>query len=378
MNPLKRAFAEDLVKQTGRHDEPHIFGGPPGDPGLIGPGSMSWEINGDMASVVLGGIGAIVMEILHPSVMAGVQDLSNYREQPERRGKTTFGYVVTTTFANTQAATRLVNVVKKMHSQVEGTRPDGVPYRALDPELIGWVHTCIPWAVMTAYERYNRPLTDAEKDRYLGEQAVIGRMGGAGDIPETVAELREYVEAMRPKLAVTQQTLAFFEFLMTMPFGVSDARPALAADAPLPGRGRHEPHAGLGAADDGLRQPRDRAPARLQPVARRVCEGDSLGVRHPGIPPARGGTSGRRTASACVGPRGRGRLGRARTQKTPVSGVLRMIRSWFLVPLGAPCIGRSRWAYIPQTGRLRLGALRRSRRDLASRDRLARSDARAS
>ncbi len=221
MNPLKRAFAEDLVKQTGRHDEPHIFGGPPGDPGLIGPGSMSWEINGDMASVVLGGIGAIVMEILHPSVMAGVQDLSNYREQPERRGKTTFGYVVTTTFANTQAATRLVNVVKKMHSQVEGTRPDGVPYRALDPELIGWVHTCIPWAVMTAYERYNRPLTDAEKDRYLGEQAVIGRMGGAGEIPETVAELREYVEAMRPKLAVTQQTLAFFEFLMTMPFGVS-------------------------------------------------------------------------------------------------------------------------------------------------------------
>ena len=220
MNPVKRAFAEDLLKQTGRHDEPHIFGGPPGDAGLIGPGSMSWEINGDMASVVIGGLGAIVMEILHPSVMAGVQDLSNYREQPERRGKTTFGYVVTTTFANTRAATRLINVVKKMHSQVEGTRPDGVPYRALDPELIGWVHTCIPWAVMTAYERYSRPLTDAQKNRYLREQAVIGRMGGAGEIPETVAELREYVEAMRPKLAVTQQTLEFFEFLMTMPFGV--------------------------------------------------------------------------------------------------------------------------------------------------------------
>jgi uncharacterized protein (DUF2236 family) len=220
VNPVKRAIVEDLVKQTGRHDEPHVFGGDPGDPGLTGPGSMSWEINGDIASVVLGGLGAIVMEILHPSVMAGVQDLSSYQEQPERRGKTTFGYVVTTTFANTTAATRLINVVKKMHSQVEGTRPDGVPYRALDPELIGWVHTCIPWAVMTAYERYNRPLTDEQKDRYLTEQAVIGRMGGAGVIPETVAELREYVEAMRPKLAVTQQTLQFFEFLMTMPFGV--------------------------------------------------------------------------------------------------------------------------------------------------------------
>lgn len=219
-HPIKQLVVEDLVRQTGRHDEPHVFGGPPGDPGLIGPGSMSWEINGDYASVLLGGIGAIVMEILHPSVMAGVQDLSSYAEEPERRGRTTFGYVVTTTFGNTQAATRLINVVRRMHGQVEGVRPDGVPYRALDPELIGWVHTCIPWAVMTAYDRYRRPLTEAERDRYLREQAQIGRMGGADDIPETHAELREYVEAMRPKLGVNQQTLQFFEFLMTMPFGM--------------------------------------------------------------------------------------------------------------------------------------------------------------
>ena len=220
LNPVRRAVVEDLLTQTGRHDEPHVFGGEPGDPGLIGPGSMSWEINGDMSSVVLGGIGAIVMEILHPSVMAGVQDLSDYAEDPHRRGRTTFGYVVTTTFGNTTAATRLINAVKRMHGEVEGTRPDGVPYRALDPELIGWVHTCIPWAVMTAYHRYKRPLSDDERDRYLREQAVIGRMGGAGEIPETSAELREYVEAMRPKLSVNQQTLEFFEFLMSMPFGM--------------------------------------------------------------------------------------------------------------------------------------------------------------
>jgi uncharacterized protein (DUF2236 family) len=220
MNPLQRAIVDDIVRQTGRHDEPHVFGGPAGDPGLTGPGTMSWEINGDIASVVLGGMGAIVMEILHPSVMAGVQDLSSYREQPERRGRTTFGYVVTTTFGNTQAATRLINAVKRMHGKVEGMRPDGVPYRALDPELIGWVHTCIPWAVMTAYERFNRPLTTEEKDRYLTEQAIIGRMGGAGEIPETAADLEDYVDRMRPKLGVNDQTLEFFEFLMTMPFGM--------------------------------------------------------------------------------------------------------------------------------------------------------------
>jgi len=76
------------------------------------------------------------------------------------------------------------------------------------------VHTSIPWMVMRAFERYRRPLTAAERDRYLAEQAVIGRLGGAGDIPETAAELDEYVEQMRPQLAVTEQIREFFEFLV--------------------------------------------------------------------------------------------------------------------------------------------------------------------
>ena len=163
---------------------------------------MSWEINGDIASIAARrhrrdrhGDPAPVGD----GRRAGPVDLP---EEPARRGTTTFGYVVTTTFGNTQAAKRLIGAVKRMHGQVNGVRPDGIPYRALDPELIGWVHTCIPWAVMTAYERFNRPLTEDERDRYLREQAVIGRMGGAGDIPETAADLRDYVEAMRPKLAV--------------------------------------------------------------------------------------------------------------------------------------------------------------------------------
>lgn len=220
MNVLKQHVANDLFRQTGRHDEPRIFGGASGDPGLTGPGSASWKINSDLPSVVIAGLGAIIMEILHPSVMAGVQDLSSYQEQPLRRGRTTFGYVITTTFANTEAATRLINAVKRMHGRVNGQRPDGVPYRALDPELIGWVHTCIPWAILEAYQRFRGPLSLQEQDRYLREQAVIGRMGGAGPIPESVAELDEYVETMRPKLSVNHQTLQFFEFLMTMPFGM--------------------------------------------------------------------------------------------------------------------------------------------------------------
>jgi uncharacterized protein (DUF2236 family) len=130
-----------------------------------------------------------------------------------RRARNTLGYVLRTTFGTTAAATNVIERVKRIHAQVGGTRADGVAYQALDPTLIGWVHTCIPWAVMRAYETYNRPLSVAEKNRYLTEQAVIGRMGGADWVPETVDELDAYVERMRPLMAMNDQTSEFIGFL---------------------------------------------------------------------------------------------------------------------------------------------------------------------
>ena len=123
MDALRRRMVDDFEKGAGRHDDPAVYGGPPGDPGLIGPGSMSWEINADLASVSQAGLPAIVLEILHPSVIAGVQDLSNYRQDPFARARATLGYVLATTFGNTEAATAVIDRVKHVHSFVNGTRP---------------------------------------------------------------------------------------------------------------------------------------------------------------------------------------------------------------------------------------------------------------
>jgi uncharacterized protein (DUF2236 family) len=212
---VRARFRRDIEEVVGRHDDPATYGGPAGDPGLTGgPGSISWEVNGHLPSVLAAGLGAIVMEVLHPSVMDGVFTQSSYRTQPTRRAQETLGYVLRTTFGNTEAATRVIERVKRIHGRVGGTRADGVAYRALDPELIAWVHTCIPWAIMTAYDRYVRPLATAEKDRYLTEQAVVGRMGGADAVPETVAELEAFVERMRPLMAMNEQTRSFIGFLV--------------------------------------------------------------------------------------------------------------------------------------------------------------------
>jgi uncharacterized protein (DUF2236 family) len=210
---VRRRMAADLEAAGGRHDEEWIYGGPPGDPGLAGgPGSVSWEIHGDLASLAIAGTATILMELLHPSVMAGVHDHSSVWVDPERRARNTLGYVLRTTFGNGEAARRVIDGVKRVHARIDGVRPDGVRYRALDPELVAWVHTSIPWGVMRAFERYNRPLSLDEKNRYLKEQAPIGLLGGADWVPESVAELDDYVEKMRPRLAFTAQTQRFVDF----------------------------------------------------------------------------------------------------------------------------------------------------------------------
>src|SRR3954454_18317688 len=229
MHPVKRLIVDDLVGQVGRHDERAVFAEPAGDPGLIGPGSVSWELHSDVSAVAIAGTAAIAMELLHPSVMAGVGQQSNYREDPFRRARTTFCWVITNTFGNTRAAERMIERVKRMHSRVNGVRRDGVPYRALEPELIAWVHSSIPWAIMNTYERFNRPLSAEEKDRYLAEQSVIALKSGADEVPTTMADLEAFIEEMRPKLAYTDMLREFFDFLVEGPIG------ALTPPGPLAG-----------------------------------------------------------------------------------------------------------------------------------------------
>ena len=125
MDALRRCIVADFEKSSGSHDDPAYLRRTGWRPGLIGPDSVSWRVNADLASVSQAGLAAIVLEILHPSVIAGVQDMSGYREDPFRRARATLGYVLATTFGNTEAATKVIDHVKHIHSFVNGTRPDG-------------------------------------------------------------------------------------------------------------------------------------------------------------------------------------------------------------------------------------------------------------
>ena len=76
--------------------------------------------------------------------------------------------------------------VRAIHDRVVGVRPDGLPYEANDPELLRWVHVAEVFQFLRAYQRYAfPPLTNAERDDYLGSVARIGEALGATDVPRS-------------------------------------------------------------------------------------------------------------------------------------------------------------------------------------------------
>jgi uncharacterized protein (DUF2236 family) len=174
----------------------------PGDPGLCGAESISWEVVGDPAAFV-GGIRALLIQAAHPEVAAGVSDHSRYRVDPLGRLSRTSNYVTATTFGSVPEAEAAVRLVAAMHRRVRGTSDRGIEYSADTPGYAAWVHNALTDGFLASHRWFGRRrLSGAEADRFVSEQAVIGRRLGADPIPGTAAELSAWIEG-HPDLAVS-------------------------------------------------------------------------------------------------------------------------------------------------------------------------------
>jgi uncharacterized protein (DUF2236 family) len=202
-----------------------------GDPGLFGPDSVTWRVHSD-GSMLIAGIRALLLQIMHPLAMAGVADHSDYRHHPEARLARTSQFVATTTFGTTEQAHQAAAIVKRVHTKVVGTAPDGRSYSASDPHLISWVHHAEVDSFLTAYQRYGAtPLNAAEADQYVAEMAVINELLDGEPPARSVAELRAYFERMRPELTVGKQGRDAARWLLFPPVPAA-VRPAYGVLAP--------------------------------------------------------------------------------------------------------------------------------------------------
>lgn len=140
MESVRRHIESQVLSLTGLAVGGVDFESPKGDPGLFGPDAACWKVHGDFSSMMIGGIGALLLQMLHPLALAGVWDHSNFRDDLLGRLRRTGQFISATTYGPLADAERLIERVRRIHESVIGQLPDGTPYSASDPDLLTWVH----------------------------------------------------------------------------------------------------------------------------------------------------------------------------------------------------------------------------------------------
>jgi len=164
-----------------------------GDPGLFGPGSVTWRVIGDVVTFI-GGIRALLIQAAHREVAAGVADHSRYQDDPLGRLSRTSAYVTATAFGARPEVDRAVATVRRAHRPVRGESHRGLPYDADDPAQAAWVHNVLTDSFLEAYQVFGRERLDgADVDRFVAEQTTVGRLLDADPLPDTAAALRAWI-----------------------------------------------------------------------------------------------------------------------------------------------------------------------------------------
>lgn len=226
------AHAEDPLANTLDHS---------GDPGLFGPGSVTWRVMGDPASFV-GGIRALMIQAAHPEVVAGVADHSSYRHDPLGRLSRTSNYVTATSYGAMPEVEAAVRTVRRAHAPVRGVSHRDVPYSAGTPELAAWVHNSLTDSFLVANQVFGaNPLSASDADDFVKEQTRVGRLLDAEPLPTTAADLAAYV-ADHPDLQRSPGADEALAFLQAPPLSASIKAGyrvlSQAAVATMPGRVR--------------------------------------------------------------------------------------------------------------------------------------------
>lgn len=177
------------------------------DDALYDRESAIWRVHGDVTSMMVGGVAALLLQMLHPAVLAGVWDHSNFRTDMLGRLRRTARFIALTTFGAREGAQAAIDTVIEVHRHVRGVLPDGTAYRADDPHLLAWVHVSEATCFLEAWQRFgNHRLSPSEEDAYFAEFAGIAEALGADPVPRSRAEANRLVAAVRPELAVTDRT----------------------------------------------------------------------------------------------------------------------------------------------------------------------------
>ena len=189
------------------------------DDGFFGPASVTWRMSADLALPVAG-LRSLLMQALHPMAMAGVDQHSDWGQDPVGRLAATSAYLTTVTFGDQAVALRAAARVRRIHARVRGTDAvTGRPYAASDPALLLWVHASLVDSVLAAGSLVGISLSAADSDRYVAEMVTAAELTGVPRhlVPSNVPELGLYIASVRPALRCTPAAAESMAFLLDPP-----------------------------------------------------------------------------------------------------------------------------------------------------------------
>ena len=170
---------------------------PPAEWQSLVPGSatVTWRRAGDVRVLLAAGY-ALLLQVSHPTVGAGVSEHSRFRTDPWGRLLRTLDYSTTMVYAGAEQAGEMGGRIREFHRQIRGVRPDGVSYHALEPEAYAWVHATLAAGIVAAHERFGVGLSEADRERLWQEWRVLGRLLGIRDrdLPPTWPQFGGYFE----------------------------------------------------------------------------------------------------------------------------------------------------------------------------------------
>jgi uncharacterized protein (DUF2236 family) len=142
---------------------------------------------------MLAGGRALLMQLAHPAVAAGVDEHSDFRHRPLERLLRTVDLTLTLSFGERKEALAAAQAINRVHRGVHGPG-----YSAGEPPLLFWVQATLIDSALVAYETFVQPLRPGERDDYLREARTVGRLLGvpAALHPADFNGFQRYMESM--------------------------------------------------------------------------------------------------------------------------------------------------------------------------------------
>jgi uncharacterized protein (DUF2236 family) len=163
---------------------------------VLGPDSLVWQRFSD-ARLFAGAGYALLLQVAHPTVGAGVRDHSTFEQDLWGRFLRTTDYLNLLVYGGREAAA-MGRRLREVHRSIKGTNPDGTRYHALEPEAYAWVHATLLDAALRAHELFVGRPERHEIERFYAEYMPLGRLVGvrAEDLPPDLASFQEYFDEM--------------------------------------------------------------------------------------------------------------------------------------------------------------------------------------